>query len=82
MYTAASRYVLYENGRFSLQYASLSGEYAGTYLRENGVIAFAFADDSRWGAVGTIRGDSIEVRYGEIMEHSDFEDAVYRRSQP
>jgi len=82
VYTAASKYVLYENGRFSLQYASLSGEYAGTYVQENGVIAFSFAGDSRWGAIGTLRGDSLEVRYTEIMEHSDFENAVYRRSQP
>jgi hypothetical protein len=81
-YTAGSKYELYQNGRFSLQYASLSGEYAGTYLQENDAIVFSFAGDSRWGAVGTVRGDSLEVRYNEIMEHSDFENAVYRRSQP
>ena len=32
-------------------------------------------------AVGTLNGDLLEVRYGDSMQHSDFENAVYRRSQ-
>ena len=81
-YTSTSKYVLYENGRFSLQYESAIGEYAGTYQQENGVIVFHFAGDSRWDATAAFRGDSLEVRYNLIMTLSDFEDAVYRRSQP
>jgi hypothetical protein len=32
-------------------------------------------------AIGTLNGDFLEVRYGDSMKHSDFENAVYRRSQ-
>ena len=32
-------------------------------------------------ATGTLRGDLLEVRYGDSMQHADFENAVYRRSQ-
>ena len=32
-------------------------------------------------AMGTLKGDLLEVRYGDSMQHSDFENAVYRRSQ-
>jgi hypothetical protein len=32
-------------------------------------------------ATGTPKGDLLEVRYGDSMQHSDFENAVYRRSQ-
>ena len=80
-YTTASRFVLYHNGTFALQYVSLGGEYLGTYRRENGLISFRFVADGRWVATGTLNGDLLEVRYDVIMELSDFENAVYRRSQ-
>jgi hypothetical protein len=32
-------------------------------------------------ASGTLEGDLLEVRYGDTMQHSDFENAVYRRRQ-
>jgi hypothetical protein len=32
-------------------------------------------------AIGTLKGDLLEVRYGDSMQHSDFENAVYRRRQ-
>ena len=32
-------------------------------------------------AKGTLKGDLLEVRYGDSMQHSDFENTVYRRSQ-
>ena len=80
-YTEASKYVLYDNGAFSLQYASLGGEYVGTYRQEIGLISFRFVADDRWFATGTLNGDSLEVRYNAIMDLSDFENAVYRRSQ-
>ena len=30
-------------------------------------------------ATGTLKGDLLEVRYGDSMQHSDFENALYRR---
>jgi hypothetical protein len=82
-YTATSRYVLRDGGGFSLEYPSLAyiGGYVGTYTYESGRVLFRFAADARWGAVGTFNGDSLEVRYNDIMGLSDFENAVYRRSQ-
>jgi hypothetical protein len=80
-YTASSRYVLRAGGAFELQYPSLRADYAGTYTDENGRITFRFAADRRWEAIGTFTGDALEVRYNDIMGLSDFEDAVYRRSQ-
>jgi hypothetical protein len=80
-YTTMSRYVLRDGGAFSLEYPSLRLEYGGTYTNENGRVMFRFAADDRWGAVGTFNGELLEVRYSEIAEHSDFEDAAYRRSQ-
>ena len=32
-------------------------------------------------ATGTLKGDLLEVRYGDSMQHSDFENALYRRSE-
>jgi hypothetical protein len=80
-YTTTSRFVLQPGGVFTLQYGSLGIEYAGTYTEANGRIGFSFTADGRWGADGTLNGDLLDVRYGPIMEHSDFENAVYRRSQ-
>ena len=81
-YTIASRFVLQRGGTFSLQYASPRiFEYVGTYTEADGNIAFTFVADGRWDAVGTLNGDSLDVRYGLIMGLSDFENAVYRRSQ-
>ena len=80
-YTTASRFVLQPGSSFSLQYGSLGIEYVGTYAETGGRIAFTFTADGRWDAVGTLTGGVLDVRYGLIMEHSDFENAVYQRSQ-
>ena len=32
-------------------------------------------------ATGTLKGDLLEVRYGDSMQQADFENALYRRSQ-
>jgi hypothetical protein len=80
-YTTSSRFVLRDSGGFSLEYPSLRLDYAGTYANENGRVVFRFAADHRWSAVGTFNGDLLEVRYSLIAGLSDFEDAVYRRSQ-
>ena len=79
-YTKQSRFVLYDNGAFVLQYVGLGGEYRGAYREANGVIAFEWEGWSvagPWGATGTIKGDSLTVRYNLIMQLTDFEDAVY-----
>lgn len=100
-FTMGSRFVLYDNGAFVLQYPSTAtwdGQYRGAYRDTNGTIAFLFnwstaraeherarimagagpaARDPWDDAIGTLAGGSLTVRYDEIMQHSDFEDAVY-----
>ena len=80
-YTRSSRFVLYDNGAFMLQYPSLGeGGYRGRYKDANGKIMFEWEGWSvagPWGATGTLKGDSLTVQYNEIMHHTDFEDALY-----
>lgn len=79
-YTLASRFILREDGSFSLQYPS--GEYRGTYTEREGTIDFSWEGWSTagpWGATGVLNGATLTVRYNIIMSLSDFEDAVYTR---
>jgi len=81
-YTRKSRFVLYDNGAFALQYPSLGGEYRGGYTEANGVITFAWEGWSTagpWGATATLKDGSLTVQYNFIMQLTDFEDAVYIR---
>jgi hypothetical protein len=83
-YTKNSRFVLYDNGAFALQYVSVGGEYRGGYTEANGGITFEWEGWSAagaWGATGTVNGGSLTVRYNDIMQLTDFEDAVYRVTQ-
>lgn len=80
-YTKKSRFVIYDDGAFNLEYPSVNGAgYRGAYKEENGVIAFEWEDSSaaaQWSATGTLNGNSLTVQYGVIMQLDDFEDAVY-----
>jgi ABC-type transport system substrate-binding protein len=79
-YTGTSRFVLYDNGAFVLQYVGLGAEYRGGYTQANGVITFqweGWSTAGAWGATGTITGTSLTVQYNLIMQMTDFEDAVY-----
>ena len=75
-YTKGSRFVLYENGAFVLQYPN--GQYRGGYTRDNDTIMLAWESSAgQWRATGTLNGDSLTVRYNFVMQLDDFEDAVY-----
>lgn len=82
-YTKHSRFLLYDNGAFALQYTSLSGEYRGGYKESNGTLTFEWEGSSTagpgpWSATATLNDGSLTVRYNLLMQLSDFEDAVYR----
>jgi hypothetical protein len=84
-YTKQSRFVLYDNGAFVLQYVSLGLEYRGGYTESNGVITFqweGWSTAGAWGATGTLKDGSLTVQYNLIMQLSDFEDAVYVATIP
>jgi len=78
-----SRYVLYADGTFALQYSSANYpffEYRGRYKDDNGSVTFEWEGWSTagpWGATGVLREDSVTVRYNLVMQLSDFEDGVY-----
>ncbi len=83
-FTAGSQFLLYDNGVFGLRYDAFAHVYLGTSLPDTTTITFRFGGASTWGqgiAMGTLKGNLLEVRYSDIMEHSDFENAVYRQSQ-
>ena len=83
-YTLTSRFVLYDDGRFALQYEQPVGEYRGTYTASDGVVTFNWEGWSvagPWGAEATLSGDVLNVRYNLIMQLTDFEDADYVRNQ-
>lgn len=85
VYTTRSRYLLYDNGTFGLQYADNGGlEYRGWYTNADSVISFKWEGWSvagPWGATGTLKGDTLTLAYNAIMMLSDFEDAIYLRKQ-
>jgi hypothetical protein len=74
---STSRYVLYDNGTFVLQYLSHASEFRGGYTVANGVVTFGWDVTDTWGATGTLNGNSLTVKYNEGMQNADFVDAVY-----
>lgn len=85
-FTVGSRFVLYDDGSFALQYSNTStNEYRGRYKEVDGNITFeweGWSTGGPWGANGSLAANSLTVRYNVIMQMSDFEDAVYRRTEP
>jgi hypothetical protein len=76
--TPGSQYLLYGNGVFGLRYDAFAHVYLGSYRQDYDTILFMFGGAST--ATGTLKEDLLEVRYSDIMVHSDFENAIYRRS--
>ena len=78
--TRDSRFILYDNGAFVLEYAKIWKSYRGAYTEANGVVTFEWEGWSaagRWAATGTLDGDALMVRYNIVMNMSDFDDAGY-----
>jgi hypothetical protein len=79
----ASRYVLYDDGTFALQYSGpgLLFEIAGTYWRSDSTITFVYnaASNELWIATGTLQLDELRVHYNSTMQQSEFIDATYQR---
>ncbi|MEP6507451.1 MAG: hypothetical protein ABJC63_04425 [Gemmatimonadales bacterium] len=81
-----SRYVLYDDGSFALQFASPAYglfEYLGKYVRSDNEIRLFFNDANLggpWEALGTVEGTRIRVVYNGIMIGADFENGVYQES--
>jgi len=79
--TKNSRFILYDDGGFVLRSSSWTGEYRGGYTEADGVITFEWEGWSvagPWAATGTLKDEVLTVRYNDIMQWTDFEDAAYR----
>jgi len=80
-YTIGSRFILYDDGAFALQYPG-GLEYRGGFTEIAAGIWFdweGWSSAGPWGALGTFHGDTLTVQYNMVMSLSDFEDAVYVR---
>jgi len=82
----SSRYVLYDDSTFALQFQSPrfgSFDYLGRYTRVDSQIIFSWDGWSTagpWGATAVLRGDSLKVSYNVIMMLSGFVGGTYVRS--
>ena len=77
-----TRYVLFSDSTFQLQFASFRFGVvtsSGRYSRTNTTINFSWVigGGPPWDAVGTLRGDTLDVRYSLNMQMSDFIDGAY-----
>ena len=78
----ASRYLLFDDSTFALQYASANYpffEYRGTYREAGRDITFEWEGCCGWGATGSLEADSLTVEYSINMQMSDFLNGVYVR---
>jgi len=82
----ASRYVVYDDSTFSLQYLSPRFgffEYRGTYSRADSMVTLRFdANSNAWFASAILKGRSLIVKYNLDMQLSDFEDGLYESAAP
>lgn len=91
-YHGTSRFVLREDGRFTLEFRNVRDRatwryedmtYGGTYFATESGIRLDFEASPSWQATATLRGDSLIVRYDPAMHseplpaYIDFEDGVY-----
>ena len=80
-----SRYLLYEDSTFELQTVLAQQgtvryhHTGGRYSRADSTLQLNF-NAAGWVAVGTVSGDSLRIRYNEIMQQADFEDGAYLRT--
>jgi hypothetical protein len=82
-FTKQSRFVLFDNGAFVLEYPSLAYRLPGQYRATDSVLMFLFefqgrTVDEAWNdATGRFQGDSLTIEFDLLMQHSDYENAVY-----
>ena len=75
--TAASRYVVRDDGTFTAQF--LSWYHHGRYTESDGRVTFAFNTWKVGSATGVLAGDTLEVSYNLDMLMAELENARYVR---
>jgi hypothetical protein len=81
---SVSRFVLYDDGTFELQFVRGSAPltFKGRYERDAAGIRFEWDDwmtTEAWYTTGQLDGDRLTVKYSAAMSLSDFEDGTYTR---
>ncbi|HWJ15500.1 MAG TPA: hypothetical protein VNS10_17300 [Gemmatimonadaceae bacterium] len=81
-FPGTSRYILYKDSSFALEYTTNSGSafrYPGRFTRTDSLVRFSFtqADPTAWVANAIVRRTVLVVRYNDRMLFSDFEDGDY-----
>jgi hypothetical protein len=69
-------------GTYRQDNATITFRFDGTWTWDQGRSCLSDSRPTRGlcpFATGTLNGELLEVRYGDSMQHSDFENAVYRR---
>jgi hypothetical protein len=88
LYGYPSRYVLYDDGSFALQFMSSFyevpgvSEYTGRYTRSDVLLTLGFDRSNRfgaWEATGILRADELTVTYNTAMSLDDFVGGTYAR---
>ena len=77
----ASRFVLYDDGTFELQFAGMPG-YTGRYTRADSSVDFTWdgwSGAGPWGSTAFVRDDDLTVQYNNVMLMTDFMDGTYHR---
>ena len=79
-----SRFVLYDDGTFELQFVRGSApmSFKGRYERDASTIGFTWDDwptTESWYTTGTLDGDRLTVKYSTEMSMSGFADGTYSR---
>jgi hypothetical protein len=81
---SVSRFVLYDDGTFELQFARGSAPltFKGRYTRDASNVKFEWDDwktTDSWYTTGQLDGDQLTVKYSAAMSLSDFEDGTYTK---
>ena len=81
-----SRYVLYDDGTFSLEYWRRGNDpfdYRGRYVATDSVIQFNFdffSGHGPWQSIGQLHDDRMAVTYNQVMKMVDFINATFVRT--
>jgi hypothetical protein len=79
-----SRYVLYQDSTFDLQFTSVQfglGSTLGTYSRSDSLIELTFNDNPAWQGTAIVRGDTLRITYNYDAADAGWLDGAYLRAR-
>ncbi|MBA3671857.1 MAG: hypothetical protein H0W68_07525 [Gemmatimonadaceae bacterium] len=85
VFPGSSRFVLYGDSTFALQYGPVLFEYKGRFTRKDSALTFSWDGSSvagLWGATGVLKDNTLTVTFNIVMTASDFEDGTFKAWPP